>query len=218
MTMMTAEVEPESISEKTVELNLTVEVVNRLSFMFNYPAFAWGPTLRQEARWGFDAATGVSGRFIYLQFKRAYVDGAGHVFQLNRTAAKDQHKKLLALEAAGCAVRYALPRFTTLSFIASNRRRLLVPPRTAWIAPSQVPMPNGGIGHDDLHIHPGRRWLTSDPIDFDDFDDDPISQRILVALTPFSRDNSGYWADQFDKIFGDDPEGVRGGAIMFLRC
>lgn len=204
------------ISEKTVELNLSIEIANFLFSRHGRPAFAWGPTLRQEARWGFDAAFGLQGRFIYIQFKRAYVEGPGHVFHLNRTAARDQHQKLQALEASGVAVRYALPRFTTIRHIEVHRRGLLVPPHTAWLRPSQIAMPNGGVGHHDLHIHPSRRWLTSDPVELSTGDDNPFLGRGMDDLTPFDDGSSERWAAIFEEILADDEDATVGATIIFV--
>lgn len=206
-----------TISEKTVELNLTIEIVNYMSHMRNYAVFAWGPTLRQEASFGFDAAYGLKGHFIYIQYKRANVEGSGHLFHLNRTSSQDQHKKLLSLEANGVAVRYALPRFTTLGYVETNRRRLLVPPHTAWLRPSQIQMPNGGVGHHDLHIHANRRWLTSDPIELDAPDDNPFLDSKLERLSFLSDNNIEKWSAIFSEIFGDDEEVTQNAAIIFIK-
>ena len=133
-TALAAGVAPGIISEKTVELNLSIEIANFLYSRHGRPAFAWGPTLRQEARWGFDAAYGINGRFIYVQFKRAHDEAPGHRFELNRTAARDQHRKLQLLEASGVAVRYGLPRFrrcctsrTTVEVSSCRAHRLDTP-------------------------------------------------------------------------------------------
>lgn len=204
------------ISEKTVELNLSIEIANFLFSQHGRPAFAWGPTLRQEARWGFDAAYGLQGRFIYIQYKRAYTESPGHLFHLNRTAAKDQHRKLQLLESSGVAVRYALPRFTTLGHIEAHRRRLLLPPHTAWLKPSQINMPNGGIGHHDLHIHPGRRWLTSDPVELGTDDDNPFLGSSMDEFTELEEGGNDRWASVFEKIFGDDEDSTRDASIVFF--
>jgi hypothetical protein len=215
-TTVTAGDPPSEISEKTVELNLSIEIVNFLFSRQNRPAFAWGPTLRQEARWGFDAAYGLQGQFIYVQFKRAHSEGPGHLFQLNRTTARDQHQKLQTLEASGLSVRYALPRFTTMAHIEMHRRRLLLPQHTAWLRPSQIPMPNSGVGHHDLHIHPTRRWLTSDPIELSSEDDNPFLGGNPDDFTWLERGTSERWAMVFEKIFGNDEEATRNAAILFL--
>ena len=205
-----------TISEKTVELNLSIEIANFLFARHRRPAFAWGPTLREEARWGFDAAYGLQGRFIYIQFKRAYPEGAGHLFHLNRTKARDQHQKLQALELAGVAVRYALPRFTTMHHIERYRRRLLIPPHTAWLRPSQIPVPNAGVGHHDLHIHRHRRWLTSDPVEMDSGDDNPFLGGRAEEYTAFDDGGAEHWAQIFEKVFGDDRDSTRGASLIFL--
>lgn len=207
---------PAAISEKTVELNLSIEIANFLFSRHGRPAFAWGPTLRQEARWGFDAAYGLQGHFIYIQFKRAHAEGPGHMFELNRTAARDQHRKLQMLEAAGVAVRYGLPLFTSLRHVEVNRRRLLVPPHTAWIRPSQIPMPNGGVGHHNLHIHPGRRWITSDPVELPMGDDHPFLSGGMDELTVFEDGGAERWASIFDKVLDGDEDATQGAAIIFL--
>lgn len=159
------------ISEKTIELNLTLEWVNYLSNYFNRPCYAWGPSLQQEARWGFDAAIGRSGRFSYIQFKRAKPERGGLKYELNRTKNRDQHRLLCELEQLGFVVYYGLPLFTTIQHIAANRRSLLTPLHTAWYPPRRITMPGGGVGHHDLHVHSGRWFVTSTPKDISPPDD-----------------------------------------------
>lgn len=212
---LAAGVAPGIISEKTVELNLSIEIANFLYSRHGRPAFAWGPTLRQEARWGFDAAYGINGRFIYVQFKRAHDEAPGHRFELNRTANRDQHRKLQLLEASGVAVRYGLPRFTSLQHIQNYRRGLLVPPHTAWIRPSRITMPNGGVGHHDLHVHPSRRWLASEPVELGAEDENPFLGD-LGQFTSFEDGDAERWAAVFEKVFGEDDEATAGAAIILV--
>lgn len=205
---------PGTISEKTVELNFTLELVNYLSVRSGRSCFAWGPTLRQEANWGFDAAIGLSGRFIYIQYKKATVEGPGYVYPLNRTTARDQHSRLLQLESMGVSSWYLLPKFTTLNEIAAGRRRLLTRPNSTWIKPSQIPVPNGGTGHHDLHIHPTRTWLTSDPIEMSE-PEDWNAFDVVNGGTPLENGNSQRWEEMFQKVFRDAPDAADGGALMF---
>jgi hypothetical protein len=207
---------PGTISEKTVELNFTLELVNHLSRAIGRPCIAWGPTLRQEANWGFDAGIGSAGSFVYLQFKKAYDEAPGHRYQLNRTKAQDQHAKLLALESAGCGVWYLLPKFTTLTYMALYRRRLLVSPHSIWFRPSALPVPNGGVGHHDLHVHPGRVWLTSEPVDVSMPENENPADRIRRSATPINPETTERWSRLFLEIFGEDQDAADGTAFVFL--
>src|SRR5438876_1102727 len=103
------------ISEKTVELNLTTEWLNYLFGRTHRVHFALAPSQQLEATLPIDALlTSRSGGGILLQYKRAYVAGADWTWLLNRTSARDQHKRLQAMESRGFAVFYAFPFFHTV--------------------------------------------------------------------------------------------------------
>lgn len=135
------------ISEKTVELNLTTELINWFYTATGKTHFAIGPSLQQEAKLGFDVAIR-GGVGALVQYKRAYVNGTSWTWHLNRTKGKDQHLRLQNLEAAGFPVFYAFPFFSTIADIQAHRRSLLL--KTFWFKTSQI-MPAGGpTGHHDV--------------------------------------------------------------------
>ncbi len=135
------------ISEKTAELNLTTELINWFFSRTKKVHFAIGPSLKQEAKLGFDVAVG-GGAGVLIQYKRAYVNGSKWKWHLNRTKSRDQHLRLQNLEAHGIPVFYAFPHFSTIADIQAHRRKLLV--KTFWFKPSAI-MPTGGpTGHHDV--------------------------------------------------------------------
>lgn len=136
------------ISEKTVELNLTTELINWLSHQNNTPYFAVGPTQAQEAKWGFDAGVFGATSGALIQYKRAYVNGTTWEWKLNRTKAQDQLARLKALELAGHSVFFAFPFFHTLADIQTHRRSLLT--KTFWFKPSQINPAGGPYGHHEV--------------------------------------------------------------------
>ncbi len=136
------------ISEKTVELNLTTELINWLSHQNKMPYFAVGPTQAQEAKWGFDAGIFGATTGALIQYKRAYVTGTTWEWKLNRTKARDQLARLQKLERAGHPVFFAFPYFHTLGDIQTHRRRLLR--KTFWYRPLQISPSGGPNGHHEV--------------------------------------------------------------------
>jgi hypothetical protein len=149
------------ISEKTVELNLTTEFMNWMWKVHGTTYTAIAPSQRQEARLGFDVSIRASGYAFFIQYKRAHRNGTVYSYQLNRTSAKDQHRKLCDLERTGVPDFYALPQFATVGEVMGYRRQLLI--HTLWLRPSAIPIPGGGIGHHDVHYDEFTRryWVTS---------------------------------------------------------
>lgn len=136
------------LSEKTVELNLTTELLNWLWKVTGHTHCAFGLTQQQEAQLGVDVATVGGTSAIFIQYKRAYVEGSNWRWHLNRTTGQDQHQKLQQLEGIGLNVYYAFPYFDSGSELAANRRRLLL--NTFWIRPSQIQPAGGPTGHHDV--------------------------------------------------------------------
>lgn len=137
------------ITEKTVELNLTMELINHMSWRDQISYYALAPSQAAEAKLGFDAAIGGSGYGVLIQYKRAILKGSNTLeYHINYTKNEDQHKLLLDLEAAGIPVFYALPLFTTAPEIAANRRRLLL--NTVWPTPSSFALNANPIGKHEV--------------------------------------------------------------------
>ena len=150
------------ISEKTVELNLTAEFMNWMWKIHGTTYTAIAPSQRLEAILGYDVSIRTSGFGFFIQYKRAHQSGSDYSYQLNRTKARDQHKKLCDLERTGVPVFYALPLFTTVSEVIKHRRSLLL--HALWLRPSVIPVPGGGIGHHEVHYDATtkRYWVTSE--------------------------------------------------------
>jgi hypothetical protein len=150
------------ISEKTVELNLTAELLNWLWKVTARTHYVIAPSQREEARLGFDAGFHSSGPSAFIQFKRAYRTGAVLTWKLNRTADEDQHQKLQQLEATGVAVFYAFPLFSEAAQVAKGRRRLLL--NTVWVRPSALNPSGGPVGpHDLIHDTAAGTWTLASP-------------------------------------------------------
>ena len=150
------------ISEKTVELNLTTELVNWASWATGSVHFALAPSQRQEGQLGFDTSVQANGTGLLIQYKRAYVNGSHWLGHLNRTTRQAQHLRLQILEGSGIPVFYAFPFFHTPHEVESRRRRLLL--STFWYRPSRINPPGGSTGHHDVHYESstGRWWVTSE--------------------------------------------------------
>src|SRR5688572_16794133 len=111
------------ISEKTVELNVTAELLNWLRYLTGVTHTAIGPSLSQEGVWGYDVSFhGTASSAALIQFKRAYVKGPLWTWHLNRTSNQDQHARLQFLESQGYTVFYAFPYFATPTQLVARRR------------------------------------------------------------------------------------------------
>lgn len=188
------------ISEKTVELNLTTELTN-WAWKIQHKTFTpIAPTQVEEAKLGYDVSMLSNGFALYIQYKRAELKGTEYIYKLNRTKARDQHKKLCALDKVGVPVYYGLPIFTEVAEVLSNRRRLLM--LTLWISPSTIPVPNSGVGHHEVHYESttGSMWVTSEEeIDFDA--GDTTTSSIENQITGNLRNNLREGAVAFNNIF-----------------
>jgi hypothetical protein len=150
------------ISEKTVELNLSAELLSWFSYRSGKTHYIIAPSQRAEGKVGFDAGFYGPGRAVLIQFKRAYVAGTEWRWHLNRTKLQDQHLRLQRLESNGTAVYYAVPHFHLPAEVAAWRRKLLL--RTYWIRPSVLQLPGGSIGeHDIIFDESTQRWSVSSP-------------------------------------------------------
>jgi hypothetical protein len=133
------------ISEKTVELNITTELVNWYFSEWSVRPFILAPSQPKEATLGYDVQIGtISGKSLFIQYKRAEKDAVGFAFHLNRTAKKDQLALLKNLEAKGAKVVYALPLFCEEAEVKKYRRFLL--PHMLFIRPSKICPKGGDIG------------------------------------------------------------------------
>jgi len=137
------------ISEKTVELNTTAELLAWLRWVTGATHTAIGPSTAQEGIWGYDVSFhGTASSAALIQYKRAHVNGSVWTWHLNRTAHQDQHARLQFLESSGYPVFYALPHFATPAQLVARRRRLLV--STFWYPPSYIQPAGGPLGHHDV--------------------------------------------------------------------
>jgi len=148
------------ISEKTVELNLTAELMNWLWWVTKEVHFTIAPSQKDEGKIGFDAAVLSRGGGVLIQYKRAYVDGPVWTWKLNRTKMRDQHARLQQLEYWGFPVLYAFPFFHLPIEVATWRRRLLT--KTFWFRPSYINPKSGPTGFHDVTYDRGTgKWYVS---------------------------------------------------------
>ena len=129
------------ISEKTVELNVTRTIIEKMRRTHQINAYAIGATQAQEQQFGFDVlATDGSWCGGFIQYKRLYANGKIHRWNLNRTKYRDQHSILCAVEALGFPVFYCFPKFDSETTL-----RQWTPPslwsQVWWIRPSAIPVP-----------------------------------------------------------------------------
>lgn len=200
------------ISEKTVELNLTTELVNYLYVLTGVRPYILAPSQAQEGTLGFDTAIGFpgTGRPYLIQYKRAEfrVRRNEYLFHLNHTARQDQHLRLYIFERMGWDVFYALPLFHTLPHVINNRRHLLT--MTLYLRPSWM-IPVGGIvamvGHHEVrhNLTTGVTTIQSDEgrvieIKFDFFD----FARELNNDEEFSNAKLNSYLKDFNKVFANE--------------
>ena len=131
-----------AITEKTVELNVSRTVVEKMRRTHRINAYAIGASQAQEAQLGYDVLmTDGSWCGGYIQYKRLRVNGNIHQWDLNRTTHKDQHSLLLQLEANGFPVFYCFPKFDSELAL-----RQWTPPslwrQVWWFKPSSIPVPD----------------------------------------------------------------------------
>lgn len=155
------------ISEKSVELNTTAELLVWLYYVTGITHTAIGPSQQEEAVWGYDVSFhGSSTAAALIQYKRAYVAGSVWTWKLNRTKRRDQHVRLQFLESLGYSVFYAFPHFATPAELVAFRRRLLV--QTSWYPPSYIQPPGGSSGHHEVtHDVSTGKWQVSSPDSID---------------------------------------------------
>lgn len=138
------------ISEKTVELNLTTELVNMVFALSGTRPYILAPSQRQESSLAFDVALGQpGGQGVLIQYKRAYVNRPNeYTFHLNRTKNQDQHLRLTVLDLLGIPVYYAFPIFHTPNEVINHRRALLL--RTKFVKPTRISPVGGLTGHHEV--------------------------------------------------------------------
>ena len=149
------------ISEKTVELNLTVELVNWNFYISGIRSYILAPSQREEGVLGFDVSIGYPhGYPTLIQYKRAYFKKRTNELEyyLNRNTSQDQHLRLFILESLGYDVWYALPLFYTPSDIINYRRRLLT--KTLFLRPSWIRPIGGMTGHHSIKYNLITNTLT----------------------------------------------------------
>lgn len=193
------------LTEKSVELNLTSEILNHLARRYGRSFYALGPSMRAEDRLGFDVSVRAPGQALLIQYKRAYELSSGHLeWRLNRTSKQDQHEKLQLLEARGLRVFYAFPRFTTAQQLSAHRYRLLL--QTFWRRPLSLQPSAGPRGHHEVRWHPvSGTWvlLSDDPVPVRE----PPTEWFDVFNAYFDRgDGSSYedLARAANEVFFDD--------------
>jgi hypothetical protein len=203
------------ISEKTVELNLTIELVNSIYYRTKVRPYIIAPSQREEGVFGYDARIGfpASLNLVLIQYKRAYVIEQINelVYYLNRTANQDQHLRLLFLELNGWNVYYALPLFYEEDEVIRYRRRLLY--RTYWIKPSLL-MPFGILtGHHEIRInqltglitvHSDQGKFLENYLDFAGFLKEVIPENESISFKERKKNNCEEFFSDFNAIFNNE--------------
>ncbi|MCD6348010.1 MAG: hypothetical protein J7L91_00085 [Candidatus Korarchaeota archaeon] len=110
-----------SVPEKTLELNVNENLINRIRQLGRSfeQAFLYGFTLRYEARWGLDSSIKLPsnvGFLLALQYKKFVPERSDlrkgvWAFEINNNRGRDQHLKLLVSSyfLGEDAVYYAFP-------------------------------------------------------------------------------------------------------------
>lgn len=181
------------ISEKTVELNITTELVNWLFHVTEVRPYILAPSQVVEGRLGFDVTIGYPGigTPFLLQYKRAeFRAGTNeYVYHLNRNASRDQHLRLYVLEQLGWEVFYVLPLFHLPADVVRDRQHLL--PRTLYLRPSWMVPSDGSL----TGFHDVRYNLTSGKITIHSDEGQEVNKR--YKYTEF--------VDRFRSAYADRP-------------
>lgn len=148
------------ISEKTVELNVSRTVVEKMRRFHQIQAYALGTTQSEEQMFGLDVeVTDGSWSGGCIQYKRLYRSATGESrWNLNRTTNRDQHSLLCLLQQAGFPVFYCFPKFDT----ESELRQWTPPPlwtQVWWIRPKDLLVPPPVNDHHHLILDAaGKKW------------------------------------------------------------
>lgn len=190
------------ISEKTVELNLTTELLNWMWKVHRITFCSIAPSQQEEAKLGFDTAIVGKGHAYLIQYKRAYVKGNVWTYHLNRNTNKDQHLKLQQLATLGFPVYYAFPFFHTPTQVMMLRRQLLM--YTFWVPPLLINPIGGPTGHHDAIFDSStNRWtVKSEETEFER----PMNFDIFAStLAPnLTQNNIKEMMEAYNKIFASD--------------
>ena len=196
------------ISEKTVELNLTTEMVNCTYSVTKQRPYILAPSQTAEATLGFDVSVGtLTGVPCLIQYKRAEYKKRKneYVYHLNKTSKQDQHLRLYTLELMGWNVYYALPIFYTIDEVIINRQRLL--PMTIYIKPSSM-IPIGGNmsgkhkvvynpSANTINIHSEEGSEINERFDFNDIIN-------VINTTEKSSEIMNRFLKDFNQVFSND--------------
>lgn len=196
------------ISEKTVELNITTELVNWLYVKTGVRPYILAPSQRQEGVLGFDAAVGfpTHGKPFLLQYKRAEfrVRRDEYLYHLNHNSTQDQHLRLYILELMGCDVFYALPLFHLATEVVANRQHLL--PMTLYLKPSAMIPATGMTGHHEVRyqratgkitIHSNEGVEIKERFDFNDIAN-------LYSQQDNDQEKLSSFLNKFNKVFANE--------------
>jgi hypothetical protein len=154
------------ISEKTVELNITTEMVRYFRSCFGYSRsryyqpYILAPSQNQETTLGYDVQIGLSlSKSVFIQYKRAEPISSGLEYHINYTSRKNQHYVLKHFEKMGNNVFYALPLFYEDNFVIRERGCLLL--HMAFISPSKINPMGGDIGkHKIVYNTASQNWMV----------------------------------------------------------
>ena len=152
------------ISEKTVELNVSRAVVEKMRRYHQIRTYSLGTSQTEEQMFGLDVEiTDGTWSGGCIQYKRLKKTTAGDRWDLNHTTNRDQQSLLCTLQKAGFPVYYCLPKFDDESVL----QRWSPPPiweEVWWIPPLSLKVPKPVNDHHHLllrtTIAPGAKKAT----------------------------------------------------------
>ena len=179
------------LTEKTIELNVTAELLSVVWGRTHRAPIATGLSLKDEPRFSYDFRIDLAGRPFFIQFKRAYRTGHEFHYRINFNKEVDQHDRLLIFERFGFGVAYCLPMFDDMPTLGLNRVKLLDPQSTLWIRPSNLKFSPNYFGHHNVIYDTKTRRIRTHsnllkqkgPFSFNDFWNE------MLAKGEFGRDD-----------------------------
>lgn len=183
------------LSEKTIELNFC----SQFSQMAHRQIIWFGLTQKQEAKWGFDACTRLSGKLIIFQFKAS----SKIVRKARRFYAKHQQLQNLKTQCRGArrSVFYVFPSIGTTNELASNSnfisnsQLLDVTDISHLSAPTKR---DGTLRKSDLHhidVYTGKAIIHSEPVEV------PLIQTAGFASDGLGNIDKLYFQQSFNEFF-----------------
>jgi len=144
------------LSEKTLEFNVTQEMIFSLYGHSTPKPYMYGYSMRYEKKTGFDVSLDLPGgnTIVSFQYKKASAhDGNTFVFKFNNNSQNDQHNILYYMAVATRPVPtvfYALPALIDINSFEAALPNLL--DRTRFVDPIHIGPINDGLPH-QCHVN-----------------------------------------------------------------